>query len=71
LNKGTLCIRSIKPEQETVVDECRIVDAIRVHDDSANHSAQLDQVMPVTAIARKPGRLDAEDCANVSTADLG
>src|SRR5437762_10358831 len=47
----------------------RIIDSVLVHDDSPDQSTELDQRMPVAAVARQPGRLDREHSPNAAFAD--
>src|SRR5260370_20770805 len=47
----------------------RIIDSVLVHDDSPDQSTELDQRMPVAAVARQPGRLDREHSPDAAFAD--
>ena len=46
-----------------------LVDAVFINDDRADKAAELDQRVPVSAIARQPGGLDREDCPGTALAD--
>src|ERR1700730_824208 len=48
-------------EGQTVVRMAGFVDAVFVNDDRADKAAELDQRMPVAAVARQAGGLDRED----------
>jgi hypothetical protein len=45
------------------------VDAVFVNDDRADKAAELDQRMPVAAVARQAGGLDREDRSGAPLAD--
>jgi hypothetical protein len=63
-----LCFRSIQSKQQSIVDNGRIVDAIRIHDNSAHHAAEFDEMMPITTVARESRCLDAENGADLTGA---
>ncbi len=60
--------RPLQPEQQAVVDDSRIVGAIRIDDEGASERAQIDQMMPVPPVARQARRLDAVDSADIARA---
>ena len=45
--------RSLHPEQQPIIGMPRIVDSVLVDDNRSNQSTELDQRMPVTAVARQ------------------
>ena len=45
--------RSLQPEQQPIVDDSRIIGAIRIDNHCAGKCAQIDKVMPVPPIARQ------------------
>ena len=47
----------------------RIIDSVLVHDEGSDQSTELDQRVPVTAVACQSGRLDREHCAHAGFAD--
>jgi len=47
----------------------RFVDAVFIDDDRADKTAELDQRMPVAAVARQAGGLDREDRSGAALAD--
>jgi hypothetical protein len=49
----------------------RIVDSVLVDDNGPDQSTELDQRMPIAAVARKPRRLDREHGADAALADRG
>jgi hypothetical protein len=61
--------RALQTEQQTVVDQPRIIDTIGINDQRAGKGAQIDQVMPIPAITGEPGGLDAINRADASGAD--
>jgi hypothetical protein len=69
--RGALCFRSIESEQQPVIYDRRVIDTVWVHNHRTDHSAELDQVVPIATIAGQAGRLDAEYCANLATAHFG
>ena len=60
--------RALQAEQQTVVDDSRIVRAFGIDDERPRQRAQIDQVMPVPPVARQPRRFDAIDGADVARA---
>ncbi len=47
----------------------RIVDAVRIDDHGTDERAEIDQVVPIAAVAREPRRLDAEYSSDRAGAD--
>ena len=68
-----LCLahRPLQPQQQPVVVEPRVIDAVRVGEQHPGQRAQLQQLMPVPAGPRQPGHLDAQHDAHTSHRDLG
>jgi len=62
---------SLHAEQQSVVRTARIVDTVHVDDAGLNQAAQIEQVMPVPPIARQPGRVEAENGADLASAQRG
>src|SRR5712692_5245845 len=48
--RGALCFRSIQPEQEPVVEVCRIIDSILIENERASQRTQLEQPVPVGGV---------------------
>ncbi len=67
-----LCLahRSLQAQQQPVVIDPRVVDAVRIGEQHARQRAQLQQLMPVPAGPRQPGHLDAQHDARTSHRDL-
>jgi hypothetical protein len=49
----------------------RIIDSILIDDDGANQSTELDQRVPVTAVASETGGLDRQHRSDMAVADGG
>jgi hypothetical protein len=45
--------RSLEAQQQPVIDETRVVDAVVVYQHRLVQGAQIDQVVPVTVVARQ------------------
>jgi hypothetical protein len=43
----------LQPQKQTIIHESWIVGAVRIYDQSAGKGAQVDQMMPVSPIARQ------------------
>jgi hypothetical protein len=52
--------RALQAEQQPVVHQARIVDAIMIDEEGAHQGAQVDQVMPVATIASEARGFEAE-----------
>ena len=63
-----LCLahRSLQPQQQPVVIDPRVIDAVRIGEQHAGQRAQLQQLVPVPAGPRQPGHLDAQHDAHTS-----
>lgn len=48
-----LAHRSLEAQQSPIIDETRVVDAVVVHQHRLVQGAQIDQVVPVTVVARQ------------------
>src|SRR5271166_4437144 len=62
-----LAHRSLHAEQQAIIGMASIVDSVLVDDDGPDQSAELDQRMPVAAVAGEPGGFDREYGANAAT----
>jgi hypothetical protein len=56
-------------QQQSVVGEPGIIDRFGVDQQCTDDAAELQQGMPVPAIARQPRRLNAEDGAHLTIAE--
>ncbi len=59
-----------EPEQEPVVIQPRVVDALDVGDERAPERRQVEQMLPVGVVARQPRNLPAEDDPDVPEGHL-
>jgi hypothetical protein len=66
-----LAHRALEPEQQPVVVERRVVDAVAVGDQRAGEGADLEQLVPVAAGPGEPRHLEPEHQAHVAEPDLG
>ena len=64
-----MCIGSIEPQQEPIVEDARIVDAIWIDHDGVHQAAEFDEMMPVSTVAGQPRRIEAQHCADISGAN--
>src|SRR3954471_5780807 len=62
---------ALHAEQKAVVRVARIVDALLIGDQRANQAAELEQRVPVTAVAGEPRSLDRDDGADAALTDGG
>jgi hypothetical protein len=61
----------LDPEQQTVVGVLRVVDAILVRDQGAEHGAELDHPMPVAVAARQARHLRHQHDPDLAEPDGG
>ena len=66
-----MCIRSIQTKKQPIINEIRIVNSVKVHYYGIRHAAELDQMVPVAAVACQSRSLDAKDSARFTAAHLG
>src|SRR4029077_6111771 len=59
----------LEPKQQTIVDEARIVGAVRINDQRSGKRAKVDQVMPVSSVARQARGLDTINRTDVAGTD--
>ena len=64
-----LAHRALHAEQQPIIGMPRIIDSVLVDDDGPDQSTELDQRMPVAAVAGQPRGLDREYGADASLAD--
>ena len=62
---------ALHAEQQAIVRAARIVDAVEIDDAGLDQPAQLEQMMPVAAIAREPRGIEAEHRADLAGAQRG
>src|SRR3954463_2833040 len=58
-------------EQQPIVGMARIVDSVLVDDDGADQSTELDESVPVAAVAGETRRLDRKHRTDTTVADCG
>jgi hypothetical protein len=61
---------SLEAQQEPIIEDARIVEAIRIDHDGAHQAAEFDEMMPVSAVTGQAGCLNAKHGANLSRADF-
>ena len=66
-----LAHRALHAEQQPIVRVARIVDAVLVDDQRADQAAELQQRVPVAAVAGEPRGLDRDHGADPALADRG
>src|SRR5277367_2780425 len=66
-----LADRTLEPEQEPVVVDGRIVDAVEVTQQRPEERAGIDQLIPIAAAACQARHLEADDDADMTQADFG
>jgi hypothetical protein len=65
-----LAHRSFEAQQEPIIEDARIVDAIWIDHDGAHQATEFDEMMPVSAVTGQAGSLNAKDGANLSRTDF-
>src|SRR5947208_16219010 len=69
-SRGTAsCHHPLHAEQQAIVGMPRIIKSVLVYDDGPDKSTELDQRMPVAAVAGQPGCLDRKYGADPPLAD--
>jgi hypothetical protein len=63
--------RALHPEQQPVVEQCRMVDAISVGNQRVGHPGQVQQPVPVGVVAGQPGALQRQHDPDLPEAHLG
>jgi hypothetical protein len=65
-----LCIRSIESQQESVVKMGGIVQTVLIEDQSVTERANLQQAVPIAAIARQAGDFQSNHQPSATHADV-
>jgi hypothetical protein len=63
--------RALEPEQEAIVEEGGMIDAVSIADQRIGEAAQLDEAMPIGVVARQARDLEPQHEADVGERDLG
>jgi hypothetical protein len=63
--------RPFQTQQQPVVDELRVIHAVDIYPHGIHPPAQLDQLVPVAAVARQTRRRETEDGAHFATQHFG
>ena len=64
-----LADRAFHAEEQPIVRQARIINAVEVDDTCLDEAAELQQVVPVTPVARQSRRIEAEHCADLASAE--
>ncbi len=62
---------ALEPEQEPVVEQRRMIDAVGIADQCVGETAQIDEAVPVGVVARQTRDLKPEHEADVTERNLG
>ena len=62
---------ALESEDQTVVEQGRVVDAVGIGDQGIGHAAQVQEPVPVGVIARQARDLEAQDDADLGEGDIG
>ena len=62
---------ALQPEQEAIVEQGGMIDAVGVADQRIGEAAQLDEAMPIGVVARQARDLEPENEADVGERDFG
>ena len=63
--------RALQAQQQTVIEQRRVIYAVGVADERVGHRAQVQQPIPVGVVARHARDLQPEDDAHVRQCDFG
>ena len=62
---------ALEPEQEAIIEEGGMIDAVGVADQGIGEAAQLDEAMPIGVVARQARDLEPQHEADVGERDFG
>ena len=62
---------ALEPEQEAIIEEGGMIDAVGVADQGIGEAAQLDEAMPIGVVARQARDLEPQHEADVREGDFG
>ena len=60
-----------KPKQQPAVDRGRLIHAVAIGDQAAHAAAEIEQLIPVGAVAGQPRGIVGHDHADLAQRDLG
>ena len=63
--------RALESEDQPVVEQGRVVDAVGIADQGVGHTAQIEEAIPVGVVAREARDLEAQDEADLRQRDVG
>jgi hypothetical protein len=66
-----LAHRALQPEDQSIIEMIWIIESVLVQDQRVGQGTELQEVMPVAAIAGQPRDLQPQDDPGVTQADLG
>lgn len=65
-----LAVHTFHPQEDPVVHHARVVQPLKVADESVSHTAQVKQSVPLTIVASHPRDLEPQHQAGVAEPDL-
>jgi hypothetical protein len=54
---------AFEPEQQAIIEACRIIDAVLIEDEGGGERTQFDEPVPVGRVARQAGDFEPHDDA--------
>ena len=66
-----LAHRAFETEQQPVVEQRRVIDAVSVADQRVGEAGEIDETVPVGVVAGEPRHLETKDKSNAGERDLG
>src|SRR5262249_41468357 len=67
----SLAHRSLEAEQQTIIERCRMIDAVSIADEGIGEAAEIEQAIPVSVVACETGDFEAEHDTDVAEGDFG
>ena len=67
----SLAHRSLEAEQQTIVEQCRMIDTVSIADEGVGEAAEIEQAIPVGVVACETGDFEAEHDTDVAEDDFG
>jgi hypothetical protein len=66
-----LAHRPLQPEQQTVVEQRRMIDAVGIPDQRVGEAGEVDEAVPIGVVARKARHLQTEHQSDMGECNLG